>query len=73
VISEVVKASDIFFTGTPAGKEARDVARLRIVTLKVGSANRAKRSREPTDPDAPRIRTFLIAIVDRYVAVEKTA
>ena len=69
----MVNASETFFTGMPEGKEAEDVVRLRIVTLKVGSARRAERMGDPTEPDAKKIRTFLMAMVDGYVTADKTA
>jgi hypothetical protein len=45
-------------TGMWEGNEADEVARLTMVTWKEDSARSASRMGAPTEPDAPRMRTF---------------
>ena len=42
----------------PGGNSAVEEARVRMVTVKVGSARRARRMGAPTEPVAPAMRMF---------------
>jgi hypothetical protein len=59
VSSSTAYASETSFTGIPEGNLVEEVARVRMVTLKDGSARRAERIGAPIEPLAPATMMFL--------------